>query len=137
VRVHKLVPKKIWKARYGQINAFEKILNENGTTIIKIMLHISKDEQKKRLQARLDNPAKRWKFAQGDLKERGFWDDYQEAYEDAINCCSTKDAPWYIVPANHKWARDLAIAEVVLRTLKKMKPRYPKIRFDPAAVTIK
>lgn len=137
VRVHKLVPKKVWKARYGQINAFEKILSENGTTIVKIMLHISSDEQKKRLQARLDNPEKRWKFAQGDLKERGFWDDYQEAYEDAINCCSTKEAPWYVVPANHKWARDLAIAEVVLRTLKKIKPRYPKIRFDPAALKIK
>ncbi|HEY2139491.1 MAG TPA: polyphosphate kinase 2 family protein [Chthoniobacterales bacterium] len=136
-RVHKLVPKKVWKARYGQINAFEKILTENGTTIVKFMLHISKDEQKKRLQARLDNPEKRWKFAEGDLKERGFWCDYQEAYEDAINCCSTKYAPWHVVPANHKWARDLAIAEVVLRTLKKIKPRYPKIRFNAATVKIK
>jgi PPK2 family polyphosphate:nucleotide phosphotransferase len=136
VRVHKLVPKKVWKARYGQINAFEKILTENGTTIVKFMLHISRDEQKKRLQARLENPKKRWKFEAGDLKERGFWDDYQEAYEDAINCCATDCAPWYVVPANHKWARDLAIIEIVLRTLKKMKPRYPKIRFDPATVTI-
>jgi PPK2 family polyphosphate:nucleotide phosphotransferase len=136
VRVHKLVPKKVWKARYDQINAFEKILCENGTTIVKIVLHISKDEQKKRLQARITDPRKRWKLSAADLKERALWDDYQEAYEDAINCCATDDAPWYIIPANHKWARDLAIAEIVLRVLKKMKPRYPKIRFDPATTII-
>ena len=136
VRVHKLVPKKVWKARYDQINSFEKILTENGTTIVKFMLHISKDEQKKRLQARLDNPKKRWKFSAADLKERALWNDYQEAYEDAINCCATDYAPWYVIPANHKWARDLAIVEIVWRVLKKMKPRYPKIRFDPAMVTI-
>jgi PPK2 family polyphosphate:nucleotide phosphotransferase len=137
VRVHKLVPKKVWKGRYNQINAFEKILSENGTTIVKIMLHISRDEQKKRLQARIENPKKRWKFLPADLEERRFWDDYQEAYGDAINCCTTDCAPWYVVPANHKWARDFAIVEVVLRALQKMKPRYPKIRFDPATTTIK
>lgn len=136
VRVHKLVAKKVRKARYGQIKSFEKILGENGTTIVKFMLHISKDEQKKRLQARIENPKKRWKFSPADLKERALWDDYQEAYEDAINCCATDDAPWYVVPANQKWARDLAIVEVVLRVLKKMDPRYPKIRFDPATATI-
>jgi PPK2 family polyphosphate:nucleotide phosphotransferase len=136
VRVHKLVPKKVWKARYDQINAFEKILCENGTTIVKVVLHISKDEQKKRLQARITDPQKRWKLSAADLKERALWDDYQEAYEDAVNCCATDDAPWYIIPANHKWARDLAIAEIVLRVLKKMKPRYPKIRFDPATTII-
>ena len=136
VRVHKLVAKKVRKARYGQIKSFEKILGENRTTIVKFMLHISKDEQKKRLQARIENPKKRWKFSPADLKERALWDDYQEAYEDAINCCATDDAPWYVVPANQKWARDLAIVEVVLRVLKKMNPCYPKIRFDPAAVTI-
>jgi len=130
VRVHKLVAKKVWKARYDQINSFEKILNENGTTIVKFVLHISKDEQGKRLQARIENPKKRWKFSPADLKERMLWNDYQEAYEDAINCCTTDYAPWYVVPANHKWARDLAIVEIVLRVLKKMKPRYPKIRFD-------
>jgi len=100
------------------------------------MLHISKDEQKKRLQARIENPKKRWKFSPTDLKERALWDDYQEAYEDAINYCATDYASWYVVPANHKWARNLAIVEVVLRVLKKMKPRYPKIRFDPATATI-
>jgi PPK2 family polyphosphate:nucleotide phosphotransferase len=136
VRVHKLVPKKIWKARYDQINNFEKILCENGTTIVKFMLRISKGEQKKRLQARVENPTKRWKFSPADLRERALWDDYEQAYEDAINRCATNYAPWYIVPANHKWARDLAVVEVVLRVLKKVKPRYPKIRFDPAAVAI-
>ena len=119
VRVHKVVPKKVWNARYDQINSFEKILSENGTTIVKFMLHISKDEQKKRLQARIENPKKRWKFSPNDLKERALWDDYQQAYEDAINCCATDYAPWYVVPANHKWARNLAIVEVILRVLKK------------------
>jgi PPK2 family polyphosphate:nucleotide phosphotransferase len=132
VRVHKLVPKKVWEARYDQINRFEKILYENGTTMVKFMLHISKDEQKERLQARLDDPKKRWKFSPADLKERALWDDYQEAYEDSINRCATKYAPWYVVPANHKWARNLAIVEVVLHVLRKMKPRYPKIRFAPS-----
>lgn len=136
VRVHKLVPKKVWQARYDQINRFEEILRENGTTIVKFMLHISKDEQKKRLQARLDDPEKRWKFNPNDIKERALWDDYQKAYEDAINCCVTGYAPWHIVPANHKWARNLAVAEVVLRSLKEMDPRYPKVSFDPKTISI-
>ncbi|HEV3243069.1 MAG TPA: PPK2 family polyphosphate kinase [Chthoniobacterales bacterium] len=136
VRAHKLVSKKTWRARYDQINKFEKILTENGTTIVKFMLHISKDEQKERLQQRIDDPNKRWKFSPSDLKERQLWSDYQKAYEDAINCCATDYAPWYIVPANHKWARDFAIVEVVSRALKKMKPNYPKLRFDPAVITI-
>jgi PPK2 family polyphosphate:nucleotide phosphotransferase len=136
VRVHKLVPRKVWKARYDQVNRFEEILAGNGTTIVKFMLHISKDEQKERLQARLDRPEKWWKFNVGDLKERACWSDYQEAYEDAVNKCSTKWAPWHIVPANHKWARNLALAEIVLRTLKEMDPRYPKVSFDPRAIKI-
>ena len=135
-RVHKLIEKKVWKARYDQINSFEKILTENGTTVLKLMLHISKDEQKRRLQARLDTAEKQWKFNLGDLKERALWDDYEKAYEDAINCCSTDHAPWYIVPANHKWARNLGVVEVVLRTLKKMDPRFPKLSFNPKIVTI-
>jgi PPK2 family polyphosphate:nucleotide phosphotransferase len=136
VRVHKLVPRKVWKARYDQVNRFEEILAGNGTTIVKFMLHISKDEQKERLQARLDRPEKWWKFNVGDLKERACWSDYQEAYEDAVNKCSTKWAPWHIVPANHKWARNLALAEIALRTLKEMDPRYPKVSFDPKAIKI-
>jgi PPK2 family polyphosphate:nucleotide phosphotransferase len=137
VRVHKLVEKKVWKARYDQINDFENILTENGTKILKFMLHISKGEQKQRLQARLENVQKQWKFSVGDLKERALWDDYQNAYEDAINCCTTGPAPWYIVPANHNWARNLGIAEAVLATLKKMDPRYPKLAFSPKAIAIK
>lgn len=136
VRVHNLVPKKVWKARYDQINHFEEILTENGTTILKFMLHISKDEQQERLQARVDDPEKRWKFNPGDLKERQLWDDYQEAYEDAINRCSTKYAPWYIVPANHKWARDYAVMDGVFKALKKMRPHYPKPQFDPSATKV-
>lgn len=99
VRVHKLVPKKVWQARYDQINRFEEILSKNRTTILKLMLHISKDEQRKRLKARIENPKKRWKFSASDLKERPFWANYEEAYEDAINSCSTDFAPWYVVPA--------------------------------------
>ena len=137
VRVHKLVPKKVWKARYDHINRFEEILSENGTTIVKFMLHISKDEQKKRLQSRLDRPDKWWKFNPNDIAERARWSDYQKAYQDAVNNCSTKCAPWYVVPANHKWARNLALAEVVLRTLKEMDPRYPKLSFDPKTIKIK
>jgi PPK2 family polyphosphate:nucleotide phosphotransferase len=130
-RVHKLVEKKIWKARYDQINRFEKNLHENGTTILKFMLHISKEEQKRRLQARLDDPEKRWKFNPGDIKERALWGEYQKAYDDAINCCTTDWAPWHIVPADHKWARNLAIIEAVTRALKKLGPRFPKPTFDP------
>ncbi|HEV2805336.1 MAG TPA: polyphosphate kinase 2 family protein [Chthoniobacterales bacterium] len=136
-RVQKLVEKNVWKARYEQINRFEKHLCENGTTTLKFMLHISKEEQKQRLQARLDDPEKRWKFNPGDIKERGRWDDYQEAYEDAINCCTTNFAPWHIVPADHKWARNLAIIERVVHALKKMGPRYPKLTFDPKEVNFK
>lgn len=136
VRVHKLVPKKVWKARYDQINRFEQILSESGTTIVKFMLHISKDEQKERLQARLDRPDKWWKFNTGDLKERALWSDYQKAYEDAINHCSTKWAPWHVVPANHKWARNLAVAEVVLDALKEIDPHFPKASFDPKTIKI-
>jgi PPK2 family polyphosphate:nucleotide phosphotransferase len=135
VRVHKLVEKKVWKKRYDQINRFEKNLSETGTTILKFMLHISKDEQKKRLQARLEDPEKRWKFNPGDLKERAFWDDYQSAYEDAINHCTTDYAPWHIVPADHKWSRNLAIIETVVDSLKEMNPSYPELSFDPKQVS--
>ncbi|RYX80464.1 polyphosphate kinase 2 family protein [bacterium] len=135
-RVHELVPKKTWRKRYGQINDFEEMLTENGTTILKFYLHISKDEQKERLQARLDDPAKHWKFSTGDLAERKFWDEYQKAFEDALNECSTDAAPWHIVPANHKWARDIAIAEKVTATLEAMNPKYPKVTFDPKTIVI-
>ena len=135
-RVHDLVPEKVWKARYEAINNFEKLLTQSGTTIVKFYLHISKDEQKERLQARLDEPDKNWKFSPGDLKERESWDDYQAAYEDMINKCSTEWAPWNIVPADRKWARDIAIAEKVLATLEAMNPQYPDADFDPTKIVI-
>jgi PPK2 family polyphosphate:nucleotide phosphotransferase len=125
VRVHELVPKEEWETRYDRINAFEQLLSQGGTKIIKLYLHISKDEQRKRLQARLDHPAKRWKFNRDDLAERRLWDDYQRAYEDAISRCNTADAPWHIVPADHKWYRNLVVSRILRKTLEKMDPQYP------------
>ena len=136
VRVHDLVPERVWKTRYEAINNFEKLLTQSGTTILKFYLHISKDEQKERLQSRLDEPDKNWKFKPADLKERESWDDYQAAYEDMINKCSTDWAPWNIVPADRKWARDIAIAEKVLATLEAMNPQYPTADFAPATIEI-
>ena len=136
VRVHNIVEKKVWQARYEDINNFEQLLTRNGVTVLKFYLHISKDEQKERLQARLDDPEKNWKFNPGDLKERALWDDYQRAFEDAINKCSTTHAPWTIVPANKKWARNIALSEAVVAALEKMKPQYPKAYFDPKSIVI-
>lgn len=136
VRVHNYVPKEVWSKRYDQINAFEKLLAENGTTILKFFLHISKDEQKERLQARLDDPTKHWKFSVGDLGERKLWDDYQSAYEDALNKTSTEHAPWYVVPANRKWYRDLVISKVLVETLEGLKMKYPEPKDDLSGVVI-
>lgn len=136
VRVHKLVDKKTYQARFEQINAFEKMLAENGVTVLKFFLHISKDEQKERLQARLDDPTKHWKFNEGDLKERALWDDYQQAYEDVLNECSTSHAPWHIIPADKKWARNIAVAEAVVEAMKKMNPQFPKVELDPKKIVI-
>ncbi|NPV55326.1 MAG: polyphosphate kinase 2 family protein [Anaerolineae bacterium] len=118
VRVHGLVPPARWKKRYDQINAFEKMLAEEGTTILKFFLHVDPEEQRQRLLARLDDPSKHWKFNPGDLKERERWGEYQQAYEDALGKTSTAWAPWYIVPANKKWYRNLVIASVLVETLK-------------------
>lgn len=126
VRVHEIVPKEEWQTRYERINRFEKMLTESGTTIVKIFLHISKDEQRKRLQARLDDPKKRWKFSRADIAEREYWGDYQRAYEAAMTRCNTDYAPWYIVPANRKWYRNLVISRVLRKTLERMNPQYPK-----------
>ena len=136
VRVKSLVEKKVWEKRYAHINAFEQLLVNNRATLLKVYLHISKDEQKARLQARLDDPQKIWKFNPGDLPERERWNDYQKAYEDAINRCATAHAPWYVVPANQKWARDVAIAETVVAALEKMAPKFPKPAFDPKTIVI-
>jgi PPK2 family polyphosphate:nucleotide phosphotransferase len=126
VRVHSLVPKPIWKQRYGQINEFERFLADNGTLILKFFLHISKDEQRKRLQKRLEDPTKRWKFKKGDLKERELWNEYQRAYADALSKTSTQWAPWHIVPANHKWYRDYVIGSILVDALEKLHLKYPK-----------
>lgn len=113
VRVHSIQPEKVWKKYYEHINNFEKLLTDSGTIILKFFLHISPDEQMERLKAREDDPEKRWKLAAGDYVERRYWDDYQAAYEDLLNKCSSPDAPWYIVPADRKWFRNLAIAEAI------------------------
>jgi polyphosphate kinase 2 (PPK2 family) len=136
VRVKDLVPKDEWSLRYGAINDFERRLAENGTRILKFYLHISKEEQRERLQARLDDPAKHWKFSVGDLEDRRLWDDYQEAFQDAISKCSTAEAPWYVIPANHKWYRNLAIARIVAGTLEEMNPQFPPPEADLDKVTI-
>ena len=126
VRVHNRVPEEVWSRRYGQINAFERQLAEEGTTILKFYLHIDKDEQKERLQARLDEPEKRWKFAQGDLAERALWFRYQAAYEAVLSRTSTPWAPWYIIPANRKWYRNLIIAQILVDALESLDMRYPQ-----------
>lgn len=126
VRVHTLAPKEIWSKHYDQINAFEQMLVENGTTILKFYLHIDQEEQRERLQARIDNPDKHWKFRLGDLDERKLWDDYMRAYEDVLSKTSTEVAPWYIVPANHKWYRDLVISKILVDTLEGLNMKFPE-----------
>ena len=125
VRVHGLEPEESWRRHYDQINEFERSLVENGTTILKFFLHVSKDEQRQRLQDRVDTPEKRWKFRRADLEERKHWDDYQRAYEDALSKCSTEVAPWYVVPADHNWFRNYAVAEILADALDHLDLRYP------------
>jgi len=125
VRVHNISPPNVWKKHYDQINEFECMLAETGTTILKFYLHIDLDEQKERLQARLDDPTKHWKFRLGDLEERKLWPNYMEAFEDMLSKTSTKYAPWYIIPANRKWYRDLVISSVLVNTLEGLKMEYP------------
>jgi len=125
VRVKDLVPEDVWRGRYGQINDFERNLSLDGITVLKFFLHISKGEQKRRLQSRLDTPDKRWKFSSADIKERAFWDDYQQAFEDALNNCSTEHSPWYVVPADKKWYRNLIVARTIADTLATIDPRFP------------
>lgn len=136
VRVHDLVPKKAWKQRYGQINEFEQLLAENGTTILKFFLYISRDEQKRRLEDRRDDPKKQWKFNVGDLKERALWDDYMEAYEDMRSRCHSESAPWHVIPANRKWYRNYIVARTIVATLEAMDPKFPKPTEDYSQVVI-
>ncbi|MEH2418695.1 polyphosphate kinase 2 family protein [Nostoc sp.] len=125
VRVKQLVPEDIWRDRYQLINEFEHMLTLNNVAVIKFFLHISKDEQKRRLESRLEDPDKHWKFSSNDLKERVLWDDYQAAFEDMINNCSTAHAPWYVIPANNKWYRNLVVARTIADTLEAMNPQFP------------
>ncbi len=127
VRVHELVPRTVWEARYDHINAFEKLLADEGTAIVKFFLHISRDEQKKRLQQRLHDPRKQWKFNHGDIEERKRWEEYHEAYEAVLSRTSTPQAPWIIVPADHKWFRNLVVASVLVKTLQSFGMRYPRL----------
>ena len=127
IRTIKDVDKKFWEDRYKQINRFEKNLTENDTTILKFFLHVSKDEQKKRFLDRIDDPSKNWKFSLADLKERAFWDDYQQAYEDAIANTSTESAPWYVIPADHKWYMRYLVGNIICNELKKLNLAYPEV----------
>jgi PPK2 family polyphosphate:nucleotide phosphotransferase len=124
-RVRKIVDKDVWSKRYDQLNAFEQTLTVENTVILKFFLHISKDEQKKRLEARLEDKSKHWKFNPSDLEERKRWNDYMEAFEDALRYCSTDSAPWYVVPSDHKWFRNWVLSDTIVRTLEKLDMKYP------------
>jgi polyphosphate kinase 2 (PPK2 family) len=124
VRVHNLVPKKIWKRRYAAINDFEHMLAQNDMIILKFYLHISNEEQESRLLARQEERTKAWKLSAADWEERKYWNDYQAAYEDALSKCSTDEAPWYIVPANRKWYRNLLVARTIVQTLRPYKNEW-------------
>jgi PPK2 family polyphosphate:nucleotide phosphotransferase len=136
VRVHKLITKDVWQRRYNDINNFEHMLADEGTIILKFFLHITPDEQKRRLQDRLDDPAKHWKFSTADLAERKLWPNYMKAYEDAISATSTPWAPWYIVPANKKWFRNLVVASTIMETLEGLKMHYPESNLDVSKIVI-
>lgn len=139
VRVKELVPRHVWSKRYDQINAFERILSQNGVVILKFFLHMSRDEQRKQLLERLEDPTKNWKFRASDLKERARWDDYTKAYRDALRRCSTRWAPWFVVPADKKDARNYLVTRTINETLRKLRLRYPRASKEvlDLAVTIK
>lgn len=134
-RVHGMIDDRTAEQRLDHIRNFESLLSDSGTRILKFYLHVSKDEQKERLQDRLDNPDKLWKFSEGDLTERALWDKYTSAYQDALTT-STVQAPWYVIPADHKWFRNLLISQIVLDTLKEMNPQYPETDLKPGKIEI-
>ncbi|MGC9398010.1 MAG: polyphosphate kinase 2 family protein [Anaerolineae bacterium] len=136
VRVHNLVPPEVWSRRYHHINEFERLLADEGTTILKFYLHIDQAEQRERLQARLDHPHKHWKFNPGDLEERKLWPQYIAAYEDVLSKTSTDWAPWYIIPANRKWYRNLVISTLIIQTLESLNMQFPKPDFNPEDIQI-
>ncbi len=129
-RVHKLIDKATWTERYKRIREFEALLVENGTTILKFFLHISKEEQLARFAQRLDDPKRNWKISESDYSERELWDKYIDAFEDAIMATSVKDAPWYVIPSNHKWFRNLAVSQIMADTMEDLKLAYPKPTVD-------
>lgn len=133
VRVRKLAPKEVWQSRYDQINAFEKLLHDGGVTFVKCFLHISKKEQRERLEDRLRDPKKQWKLGPDDLEDRKRWDGFQLAYDDALTKCNTEHAPWHIVPADKKWYRNLVVARIVRKTLERLDPKFPP--FDSSLIT--
>ena len=134
VRVHNLVPKPVWSKRYTQINNFEKLLTDNGTHILKFYLHIDADEQLERFKARIDDPSRHWKISDGDYAERPYWDDYTRAFEAALGKCSTEHAPWFIIPANHKWFRNLAVSKIINQYLESLDMAYPEPKVDIAEI---
>ncbi|MFZ0534053.1 MAG: polyphosphate kinase 2 family protein [Anaerolineales bacterium] len=134
VRVHNLVPKEVWSKRYNEINAFERELTNSGTTIVKFFLHIDMEEQLKRFRDRLDEPDKQWKISDSDYTEREYWEDYQRAYMDVLSKCSFNYAPWYVIPANHKWFRDLAVSQILVETMEGLKMKYPEPSVDLIAI---
>lgn len=136
VRVKKLFPEEVWKRRYAHIMDFERMLVEEGTTIVKIFLHISKDEQKLRLESRLANPEKHWKFNPDDLDDRARWNDFMAAYEDVISKTTTAQAPWYVVPADRKWYRNLCVARIMVDTLKSLDMKFPQVTWNPADMVV-
>jgi PPK2 family polyphosphate:nucleotide phosphotransferase len=133
-RVHKLVPKKVWSKRYELINGFEKLLQRNGTTVIKLFLHMSKEEQLIRFKDRLDDPEKRWKISESDYEERGFWDDYTKAYEDALSKTTGERAPWYVVPSDRKLIRNFVASQIIADSLDELKISQPKPTVDLADI---
>lgn len=143
VRIHNLIKNQklpadlinndIWNQRYRQINDFEKYLFENGIIVLKFFLHVSKEEQKNRFLSRIDNPAKNWKFSSADIKERGHWNDYQKAYQETISSTSKKQAPWFVIPADKKWFARLAVSEIIVDAMQKLKPEYPKLSKEQIA----
>ncbi len=136
VRVHNLVPRNTWKKRYDQINAFEEHLALNNVVILKFMLHISREEQKKRFQERLDDPKKHWKISPADFSERKYWRNYEKAYEEVLERCSHPWAPWYVIPADRKWFRNLAVSEIIVDTLERLDMKFPKPAFDISAIRL-
>ncbi len=136
-RVHQLVPKEVWKQRYEQINHFEQEVAENGTEILKFFLHISKDEQRRRFQERLDDPSKHWKLSLPDFEERRLWGAYQKAFEDMLSRCSTPWAPWHVVPANHKWFRNYVVAGTIVGKLEEMDPQFPPVAIDVSKIVLR